>query len=123
MKQTRQQRLTVGPVNDMPFKQSAVIEFRVAEKESVRNFHKCLCIVYGSAAAVDTSTAGHWVQKVMATEQQDFLRSGRPFVAVRPEVLQRDDVIVREDGSITTRQLALILSVSKGSVSRIIRDL
>jgi len=42
------------------------------------------------------------------------------FLSVRPEVLQRDVAIVREDGRITTRQLALILSISKGSVSRTI---
>jgi hypothetical protein len=90
----------------MRYKQCAVIECLIAKKESVRNFHKCLCNVYGSAAAVNRSTVGHCVQKVMATELHDLIRSGRPVVAVR----QCDDVIVREDGRITTRQLALIPS-------------
>jgi len=66
--------------------------------------------------------SGRWVQKVTATELHDLLRSGRPVVAVRPEVLQRDDAIVREDGRVVTRQLALILSISKGIASCIIRD-
>jgi hypothetical protein len=107
----------------MQYKQCAVIEFLVAEKESLRNFHKCLCNIYRSAAAVDRSTVGRRVQKVTATELHDLLRSGCPIVAVRPDVLQRDDAIVREDGRIKTRQLALILSISKGSASRIVRDL
>jgi DNA-binding MarR family transcriptional regulator len=38
-------------------------------------------------------------------------------------MLQRDDDIVREDGRITTRQQALIISISKESVSRVIRDI
>lgn len=100
-----------------------MVEFLVVEKESVRIFHKCLCNVYGSAAAVDRNTVGSWVQKVTATELHDLLRSGRPLVAVRHEVLQRDDAIVREDGRVMIRQLAVILSINKGNASRIIRDI
>lgn len=44
-------------------------------------------------------------------------RSSRP---VGPEMLQRDDAIVREDRRITTRQMALSLPISKGSVCHII---
>jgi hypothetical protein len=55
----------------MWYKQCAVIEILVAEKESVRNFDRCRCDVYGSAAAVDRSTVGRWVQKVMATVLHD----------------------------------------------------
>jgi len=92
----------LGSVNEMRYKQCAVIEFLFVEEESVRIFHKYLFYVYGSVAAVDRSTVGSWVQKVTATELHDLLRSGRPVVAVRPEVLQRDDVIVREDGRVAT---------------------
>jgi len=69
----------------MRFKQCAVVEFLVAEKESVRIFQKCFWIVYGCAVAVVRSTVGRWVQKVTATELHDLLRSGRPVVAVRPK--------------------------------------
>jgi len=48
-------------VSDTRYKQRAVIEFLVAEKESVGNIHKQLCAVYGSSA-VNRSTAGRWVQ-------------------------------------------------------------
>jgi hypothetical protein len=50
-------------------------------------------------------------------------RLSRPVTAVVPEILQRDDAIVREDQRITTRQLALSLPISKGSVSHIILGL
>jgi hypothetical protein len=46
----------------------------------------------------------------------DLPCSGCPFTAVWPEVLLHDYAIVREDGCITTRQLAFSISISKGSV-------
>ena len=70
-----QQCLMVESVNDVWYKLYAVIEFLVAEKESVRSIHKCLCNIYGIAAvergtiaavdrgtiaAVDRGTIGHW---------------------------------------------------------------
>jgi hypothetical protein len=48
------------------YKQRALIELLVAEKEIVRNNHKRLCAVYGSCA-VDRSTVGRWVQRVKAS--------------------------------------------------------
>lgn len=93
------------------------MDFLVPVKESLRNFHKCLCNIYGSAA-VDRSTVGLWVQKVTAAELHDLPHSSRPVAAVRPEVLLCDDTtIAREDGRITTGQLALSLSVTKVSVA------
>jgi hypothetical protein len=55
----------MASVSDKRHKQQAVIEFLVAEKESVGNIHKGLCAVYGSCA-VDRSTVGRWVQIVKA---------------------------------------------------------
>jgi hypothetical protein len=48
------------------YKQRAVIEFLVAEKELVGNIHKRFCAVYGSCT-VDRSTVGLWVQRVKAS--------------------------------------------------------
>jgi len=56
----------MAPVSDTRYKQRAVIEFLVAEKESVGNIHKWLCAVYGSCA-VDRSTVGRCVQRVKAS--------------------------------------------------------
>jgi transposase len=87
----------MGSVSDRRYKRRAVIEFLVAEKESVENIHKRLCVVYGSYA-VNRSTDGHWVQRVKAlgsgeTELHDRPRSGRPATATSPDILV--DVIAR----------------------------
>lgn len=44
------------------------------------------------------------------------------MTAGSPEMLQRDDAIVHEDRHITSRQLALSISINKGRVSHIIPD-
>jgi hypothetical protein len=56
----------MASVSDTRYKQRAVIEFLLAEKESVGNIHKRLCAVYGSCA-VDRSTVARWVQRVNAS--------------------------------------------------------
>jgi len=114
----------MASVSDTRYKQRAVIEFLVAEQESVGNIHKWLCALYGSCA-VDRSTVGRWVQRVKAsgsgeTELHDRLRSGRPATATSPDILQRADDIILADRRITNRQLALQLSVSNGSAMAII---
>jgi hypothetical protein len=53
-------------LSDTHYKQQAVIEFLVVEKESVGNIHKWFYAVYGSCA-VDRSTVGRWVQRVKAS--------------------------------------------------------
>jgi transposase len=111
-------------VPDSRFKQRAVIEFLVHENESVVNIHKRLCAVYGSCAA-DMSTAGRWAKRVKAsgcaeTELPDLPRAGRPATANTPDMLNRADAIIRADRRITTRQLALQLSINTGSVCSII---
>ena len=78
----------MASVSDTHYKQRAVIEFLVAEKESMGNIHKRLCAVYGSCA-VNRSTGGRWVQRIMAsgsgeTELHDRPRSGHPATATSP---------------------------------------
>jgi hypothetical protein len=53
-------------LSDTRYKQRAVIEFLLAEKEIVGNLHKWLCVVYGSCV-VDMSTVGRWVQRFKAS--------------------------------------------------------
>jgi hypothetical protein len=57
------------PVNDGRYKRRAVIEFPVAEKESVGIIHKRLCYVYGSAT-VYRSTVGRWRNDRQLPEQE-----------------------------------------------------
>jgi hypothetical protein len=56
----------MASVSDTRYKQPAVTEFLVAEKQSVGNIHRRLCAVYGSCA-VDRSTVGRWIQRVKAS--------------------------------------------------------
>jgi len=59
-----QQCLTIELVNDAWYEQHADI-FLAAEKETLRNNHKCLCSIYRNAM-VDRSTTGRWVRGVIA---------------------------------------------------------
>jgi hypothetical protein len=56
-------------VNDTHYKQNAVIELLVANKESVGNIHKRLCNVQGSAM-VNRSTNGHPAKKWWLPKQE-----------------------------------------------------
>ena len=114
----------MASVPDTRYKQRAVIEILVEEKESVGNIHKRLCAVYGSCA-VNRSTVGRWVQRVKAsesgeTELHDRTRDGCPATATSPDMLQRANAIIHADRRITSRQLAVQLSVSNGSAMTII---
>jgi hypothetical protein len=66
--------------NGVQYEQHAVIQFLVAEKESVRNIHKPLCNVYGSAA-VDRSTVGRWVKIVIASKRGTAVLHGLAHLA------------------------------------------
>jgi hypothetical protein len=77
-------------VADSRFKQLAVIEFLVYEKESVVNINKRLCAVYGSCA-VDRSTVGRRAKRVKAsgiaeTELRVLPRAARPATANTPDM-------------------------------------
>ena len=89
--------------------------------------HTRLCNVCGRAT-FERSTVRSWMKRVTDSERgqaqlQRFASSGRPVTTVSPEMLQRDDAIVHEDRRVTIRQLALSISVNKGRVSHISRDL
>ena len=53
-------------------------------------------------------------------ELHDQLQSGQPATATSPDMLQHTDGIIHADWRITSRQLALQLSVSNGSAMAII---
>jgi hypothetical protein len=113
----------MASVADSRFKQQSIIEFLVHENERVVNIHKRLCAVYGSCA-VDGSTVGRWAKRIKAsgsaeTELHDLPRADRPATANTPDMLNCADAIIRADRRVTTRQLALQLSTSTGSVCSI----
>jgi hypothetical protein len=55
-------------VSDVRSKQRAVIEFLLAENESITNIHRHLMNVYGDMA-VDKSTVSCWAKRLASSEQ------------------------------------------------------
>jgi DNA-binding MarR family transcriptional regulator len=55
-------------VSNMYSKQRAVIEFLLAENESITNIHRLLTNIYGDMA-VDKSTISHWAKRLASSEQ------------------------------------------------------
>jgi hypothetical protein len=107
-------------------KHRAVIEFRLAESESITNIHRRLTNVYGDMAG-DKSTVSRWTKRLVSPEQgqgnvSDLPGSGRPSTDVTPATMQRADSHIRNGRRVTTRELAAILGVGKGSVDRIIHQ-
>ena len=95
-------------VSDVWWKQHVVIEFLVAKKESVRNFHKHLCDFYGSAE-VEKSTHSCWANRVIAPRRRkayphDLPCSSHLITAICCEMLQHADAIICKDHCITTWQ-------------------
>jgi hypothetical protein len=81
----------VESVSDVLSKQRAVIEFLLAENESITNIHRRLTNVYGDMA-VDKSTVSHWAMRLASSEQgkgnlSDLLCSGRTSTAVMPATM------------------------------------
>jgi hypothetical protein len=98
----------------------------VAGKESAGNMHRRLCAVYGSCA-IDRSTVGRWVQRVKVsgigeTELHDRPRYRRPATTISPDMLQGADDIIYEDRLITSRKMAVQLSVSNGNATNSARQ-
>jgi hypothetical protein len=74
-------------------KQRAVIEFLLAENESITDIHRRLTNIYGDMA-VDKSTVSRWAKRLASSEQgqgnvSDLLLSGHPSTAVMPATMQR----------------------------------
>jgi hypothetical protein len=70
-------------VSDVRFKQRAVIEFLLAENESITNIHRRLTNVYGDMT-VDKSTVSRWAKRLASSEQgqgnvSDLPRSEPPI--------------------------------------------
>lgn len=117
----------MADTTDVRYKQRIVIEFLIAEKETVGNIHKRLCAVYGTFA-VDRSTVSRWAQRVLVyasgdVDLADKPRSGRPATATCRIMLERAEIMIRRDRRITSQQLSMQLSISKGSAIEIFKNL
>jgi DNA-binding MarR family transcriptional regulator len=114
-------------VSDVHSKQRAVTEFLLAENESITTIHRRLTNVYGDMA-VDKSTVSRWAKRLASSEQgqgnvSDLPGSGRPSTAATPATMPRADSHIRNVRGITTRELAAVLVIGKGSVDKIIHQL
>jgi DNA-binding MarR family transcriptional regulator len=115
------------PVSDVRSKQRTTTEFLLAEKESITNIQTRLANVYGDMA-VDKSTVSRRAKRLASLEQGQgnmsaLPRSGRSSTAVMPATRQQADSHIRNDRRITTRELAAILGIGKGSIDKIINQL
>lgn len=112
---------------DVRLKQRYVIEFLNAEGETPIRIHERLKNGYGDST-VDVSTVRRWVHRcdeaeVGQSSMADAKRTGRPSTAVTPHNIHRVDDIIRGDRRVTLDELYSMLSISKGSVQTIIKDL
>jgi hypothetical protein len=78
--------------------------------------------------AVDKSTVSRWTKRLASSEHgqvnvSDLPRSDCTSTAVTPAAMQRADSHIRNDRRITTRELAAMVGVGKGSVDKIIHQL
>ena len=90
----------------------------------MRNIQQYLSNVYEVLRSTEARlVAGRKERRLLKAQRHGLPRSSRRVTAVGPEILQRDGAIVREDRRITTRQMALSLPISKGSVRHIILGL
>jgi hypothetical protein len=95
----------------------------VEEKESVGNIHKRLCAVYGVVQSIGALLdAGFRELRLQEVEKLScMIVRGLGILSQPPaQTLQCADDIIEADWRITSRQLAIQLSVSNGSAMVII---
>jgi len=107
---------------DVWFKQRAVFEFLVAEKESVMNIQKWLKSVEFSG--VDKSTFSCWVSRFTGSEkgQAELIYvycNGWPMTAVARMLLQCADEPIWNDQCITATRFETEYAVSEGRVNNV----
>ena len=113
-----------GSVHEMDNKeQRTVIKFLTWEGAAAKAIHERLVEQLGGSA-VSYETVTRWRREFAHGRQsiEDDPRSGRPSTSVSEEMCSKVEKIVMEDRSITQRQLAEILGISKGSVQSILQD-
>lgn len=104
----------MASVTEVRSKQRAVIEFLLAENQSITDIHRCLQNVYGDLA-VDKSTVSRWARRLSSSQQDranvlDLPHAGRPHTAVTPAMLEPADALIRGDRRITIKHLDLNLT-------------
>ena len=104
-------------------KQRVVTEFLTVEGFSPTEIHRSLRSVYGEDAIDASSDAGSNRCKSGKKDIVDTPNRGRPVTAVMTESKGKFDALVRDDSSITTRELCTARGIDKPVIMDIIREL
>jgi histone-lysine N-methyltransferase SETMAR len=111
-------------VDDIVFKQKAVIEFLSKEGINAKSISDRLKAVYGEHT-LSYSSVRRWVQYfgTGATHLNDKHRSGRPSSAATEKNKIRVDEMIQKDRRVTVLDIMNELEIGSSAVQRIINDL
>ncbi|GBN11461.1 hypothetical protein AVEN_210300-1 [Araneus ventricosus] len=101
--------------------QRAVIQFLHAEGEHASQIYRRVKEVYGEQCLA-RCTIFRWCQRYEAghVNIKDFLCPGQAQVVTNSATISAVDELMRQNRRITTREIAVELSISKGTVHHII---
>ncbi|GBO26169.1 hypothetical protein AVEN_154363-1 [Araneus ventricosus] len=101
--------------------QRAVIQFLLAEGENSSQIYRCMKEVYGEQCLA-RCTIFRWCQYYEAgrVNIKDLPRLGQTHVVTKNTTILAVDELIRQNRRITTREISIELSISKGTVHRII---
>ncbi|GBM95672.1 hypothetical protein AVEN_27284-1 [Araneus ventricosus] len=101
--------------------QSAVIEFLRAEGEHASQIYRRMKEVYGDQCLAQCNIF-RWCQRYEAgrVNIKDFPRPVQAHVVTISDTISAVDELIRQNRWITTREIAVELSISKGTVHHII---
>ncbi|GBM14304.1 hypothetical protein AVEN_31111-1 [Araneus ventricosus] len=101
--------------------QRAVIQFLVAEGEHASQIYRRMKEVYGEQCLV-RCTIFRWCQRYEAglLNIKDFPLPGQAHVVTNSATISAVDELIRQNRQITIHEIAVELSISKGTVHHII---
>ena len=111
-------------IDDVLFKQKAVVEFLTKEGVGAKNIADRLKTVYGEQCLSYRSVA-RWVAhfKTGATDISDKPRSGRPRSAVTPQNKTRVNEMIQNDRRVTVMDIMHEIGIGNSAVQDIICEL
>ncbi|GBM78960.1 hypothetical protein AVEN_47696-1 [Araneus ventricosus] len=101
--------------------QRAVIQFLLAEGEHASQIYRRMKVVCGEQCFAPC-TIFRWCQhyEVERANIKDLPRPGQAYVGINSTTISAVDELIRQNRQITTREIVVELSISKGTVHNII---